>query len=271
MKVVLFCGGLGTRLEPLAEEVPKPLVPLGSIPILRHVMEYYAFHGHTEFILCLGHKGEAIARYFLDRADRLSAEVSSECGARRISFPAGSARWQITFAETGHMASIGERLRSVRHLLAGESAFLANYADGLTDFPLPRLIDEFSRRKAVGMFLSVRPNVSFHFVRRAGDGRVLSVENVAQADAWINGGYFVFSTEIFDHIEAGDDLVEAPFARLIDRGRLFSIEHDGFWRCVDTLKDLQALEELLKSGRAPWLPWQPPFLAYPGSPALADV
>lgn len=271
MKVVLFCGGLGTRLGPLAEEVPKPLLPLGSIPILRHVMEYYAFHGHTDFILCLGHKGEAIARYFLDRADRLAAEVSSERGARRISFPAGPVRWQITFAETGHRTSIGERLRAVRHLLAGESAFLANYADGVTDFPLPRLIEEFRRRRAVGVFLSVRPNVSFHFVRRAADGSVLAVDNVVEADAWINGGYFVFSTEIFDYIEPGDDLVEAPFTRLIRRGKLFSVEHDGFWRCVDTLKDLQALEELQKSGKAPWLLRQRPVPATQDSVARADV
>jgi glucose-1-phosphate cytidylyltransferase len=271
VKVVLFCGGLGTRLGPLAEEVPKPLVLLGSIPILRHVMEYYAFHGHTDFILCLGHKGEAIARYFLDRADQRSVEISRERGSRRIGFPAGSARWQITFAETGDRASIGERLRSVRHLLAGETVFLANYADGLTDFPLPRLIEEFNGRKAVGIFLAVRPNVSFHFVRHAADGRVLSIDNVLQADAWINGGYFVFSTEIFDYIDAGEDLVEAPFRRLIDRGRLFSVEHDGFWRCVDTLKDLQALEELQRCGRAPWLLSRPPALTLPDSPALADA
>lgn len=271
MKVVLFCGGLGTRLGPLAEELPKPLVPLGSFPILRHVMEYYAFHGHTDFILCLGHRGDAIARYFLDRADGLSTQDSIGRGSLRISFPAGSARWQITFAETGDRASIGERLRSVRHLLAGERVFLANYADGLTDFPLPRLIEAFDRRKAVGMFLSVRPNVSFHFVRRAADGSVLAVDNVIQADAWINGGYFAFSAEIFDYIEPGDDLVEAPFTRLIDRRKLFSVEHDGFWRCVDTLKDLQALEELHKSGKAPWLLSQQPVPTSQDSPALADV
>jgi glucose-1-phosphate cytidylyltransferase len=137
--------------------------------------------------------------------------------------------------------------------LKEEEVFLANYADGLSDFPLPGLIDELKRRRAVGIFLSVRPNASFHFVRRAADGRVVSVDDVLKADAWINGGFFVFTKEIIDYIRPGEELVEQPFGRLIEEGRLFTIEYGGFWHCVDTFKDLQALENLLSSGQAPWM------------------
>ena len=256
MKVVLFCGGLGTRLGTMTEDIPKPLVPLGSVPILCHVMEYYAHHGHRDFILCLGHKGDAIARYFLDKVDRLAGAVVVQDGCPRVNFRANTGTWRITFADTGPTANIGQRLKAVRHLLGGDKTFLANYADGVSDFPLPRLVRELGKREAVGGFLSVRPNASFHFVRQGRDGQVLSLDNVIQANAWINGGYFVFTDEIFDYIEPGDDLVEAPFARLIDRGKLFTIEHESFWRCLDTYKDLQALEDLLRSGKAPWMLWQ---------------
>jgi glucose-1-phosphate cytidylyltransferase len=120
---------------------------------------------------------------------------------------------------------------------------------------LPGIIDEFKTRNAVGIFLSVRPNTSFHFVRRDADGRVLSVDDVVQANAWINGRFFVFTKEIFDYVRPGVELVEQPFARLIDEGRLFTIEYRGFWRCVGTFKDLQALETLLSSGHGPWMVW----------------
>jgi glucose-1-phosphate cytidylyltransferase len=147
-------------------------------------------------------------------------------------------------------------LKAVEPFVKEESIFLANYADGLSDFPLPILIEEFKARKAVGMFLSVRPHASFHFVRRDADGRVLSVDDMVKANARINGGYFVFSNEIFNYIRPGEELVEEPFQRLIDDGKLFTLEYNGFWRCIDTFKDLQAVESLLSGGNAPWMVWQ---------------
>jgi glucose-1-phosphate cytidylyltransferase len=120
---------------------------------------------------------------------------------------------------------------------------------------LPTLIDEFRRTACVGTFLSVRPNYSFHFVSRAPDGTVLGVDNVIAANAWINGGYFVFRREIFDYMRAGEELVEQPFQRLIERRKLMAHDYDGFWRCVDTFKDLQSLEQLYSQGKAPWEVW----------------
>ena len=245
MKVVLFCGGLGIRLRDSSEDIPKPLVPLGGRPILWHLMKYYAHYGHKDFTVCLGYKGDLIRRYFDDGGD-------SSCDDHALD---GSGPWRITFVDTGLSSNIGQRLGAVRPFLNGETIFLANYADGLTDFPLPRLIETFKARQAVGMFLSVRPNASWHFVRHAPDGRVLSVDDAVKADAWINGGYFVFSSEIFSYLRPGEDLVEQPFQRLIDEGKLFACDYQGFWRCIDTHKDLQTLEGLLNGGGGPWKVW----------------
>jgi glucose-1-phosphate cytidylyltransferase len=245
MKVVLFCGGLGIRLRDYSEDIPKPLVPLGGRPILWHLMRYYAHYGHKDFTVCLGYKGDLIRRYFDDGTDSSADDDALD----------GSGSWRITFVDTGLSSSIGQRLGAVQPFLDGETIFLANYADGLTDFPLPRLIEAFKARQAVGMFLSVRPNVSWHFVRHAPDGRVLSVDDAVTAGAWINGGYFVFSSEIFSYLRPGEDLVEQPFQRLIDEGKLFACDYQGFWRCIDTYKDLQTLEGLLNGGAGPWKVW----------------
>jgi len=257
MRVVLFCGGFGARLQEYSDVVPKPLVPLGYRPILWHVMKYYANYGHTDFTLCLGYKGDAIKRYFLDYDECLSNDFVLNGGDRRIDLLHKDIEgWRIAFVDTGLSSTIGQRLAAVERFVGDDSIFLANYCDGLTDFPLPRLIEEFKARQAVGMFLSVRPNYSSHFVRCAADGRVLAVDDVVKANARINGGYFIFSRDIFRYIEPGEELVEQPFQRLIKRGKLFACEHDGFWRCVDTFKDLQALEALLAQGRAPWEVWR---------------
>ncbi|MCC7047793.1 MAG: glucose-1-phosphate cytidylyltransferase [Alphaproteobacteria bacterium] len=256
MKVVLFCGGQGTRLRDFSETIPKPLAPLGYRPILWHVMKYYAHFGHDDFVLCLGYKGDAIKRYFLEYDECLSNDFVLSKGAKRIDLLRKDIEnWRITFVDTGLNSNIGMRLKAVEPFVREETIFLANYSDGMTDFPLPELIAEFKSRKAVGMFLSVRPHYSAHFVRRASDGRVISVDDVVKADAWINGGCFVFSNEIFDYIRPGEELVEKPFERLIEKGKLFARNYEGFWRAVDTFKDLQALETLLAQGKAPWQVW----------------
>ncbi|HEY0523791.1 MAG TPA: glucose-1-phosphate cytidylyltransferase [Stellaceae bacterium] len=257
MKVVLFCGGLGMRLRDYSEKVPKPLVPLGYRPILWHVMKYYAHYGHNDFILCLGYKGDAIKEYFLNYDECLSNDFVLSQGARRIDLLRKDIEdWRITFVDTGISSNIGERLKAVEPFLKGETEFLANYSDGLTDFHLPTLIEEHRRRKAVGTFLTVRPNYSFHFVSRAPDGTVVGVDDVISANAWINGGYFVFNTQIFNYMEPGDELVEQPFQRLIQERKLTAHDYEGFWRCVDTFKDLMALEGLYAQGKAPWEVWR---------------
>ena len=253
MKVALFCGGLGTRLRDFSEEIPKPLVPLGSFPIMRHVMNYYAHYGHRDFVLCLGYKGDMIKKHFLDSPQCVSRHDVMECGTPCVTIAAEGGDWRVALVDTGLSSNIGQRLSAVQRFLKDEVVFLANYSDGLTDLPLPAMIEEFKRRKAIGMFVSVRPNASFHFVRSGANGQVLGVEDVTKANVRINGGYFVFSNEVFNYIRPGEELVEEPFERLIAAGKLFAFQYDGFWRCIDTFKDLQAVENLVATGRAPWI------------------
>jgi glucose-1-phosphate cytidylyltransferase len=256
MKVVLFCGGRGIRVPEEVEILPKPMVRIGYRPILWHVMRYYAHYGHRDFILCLGYRADAIKDYFLSYSEAASNDFVLSDGGRNIELLGSDiADWRITFADTGLDTTIGERLRRVRHLLDGEDMFLANYGDTLTDAPLDRLIDDFRSRDAVAGLLSVRPSYSysFHVVELDGQGRVRGLPAVEHADIRINGGYFVLRREIFDVIEPGDELVEQPFARLIATDRLHASRHEGFWAPLDTLRDLEHLQELAVAGTPPWL------------------
>lgn len=260
MKVVLFCGGMGLRMREASESLPKPMVPLGSRPLIWHVMKYYAHYGHTDFILCLGHKGRAFKEYFLNYDEYVSNDFMISDGGRKIDlFRRDMDHWTITFVETGIDTGIGERLAAVRPLLDGEDVFLANYSDGLTDCPLPDILRRLrSRPEAVGALMTARPSTSYHFVDADEDGVVTGVRDVAQAGLMVNAGYFAFRSAIFRHIRPGEELVEEPFARLIARRALVAHAHAGFWRGCDTFKDLQTLETLMARGRAPWEVWRAP-------------
>jgi glucose-1-phosphate cytidylyltransferase len=255
MRVVLFCGGLGMRLREYSDAVPKPLVPVGGRPLLWWTMKYYAYFGHKDFILCLGYKGEAIKDFFLNYNECRSNDFVLSRG-RPLPLRKDMDDWRITFVDTGVNANIGERLLAVKPHLVGEETFLANYADGLSDAPLPELVSDFAAGKHVAFFLSVQPNMSFHFVDCAPDGSVTAIEDVLGANAWINGGYFILRREIFDYIHPGEELVVEPFRRLIAERRLHTRRYEGFWRCVDTFKDLQALEVMHARGETPWEFWR---------------
>jgi glucose-1-phosphate cytidylyltransferase len=255
MKVVLFCGGLGMRLREYSENTPKPLVHIGSRPVLWQVMKYYAHYGHKDFILCLGWKGEAIKEYFLNYSECSSNDFVMEAGNVNL-LHSDIHDWKITFVDTGVHANIGQRLMAVRPHLKGEESFLANYTDGLTDFPLPNLIRYFHDRQATASFLAVRPQQSWHSVQFGDDGAVTDVQLIGESDTWMNGGFFVLSQRIFDYIEEGDDLVLDPFQRLIAEGELYGMKYDGFWSCMDTYKDKQRFEDLVARGQTPWEVWK---------------
>lgn len=257
MKVVLFCGGLGMRLREYPDNVPKPMVPVGYRPILWHLMKYYAFWGHTDFILCLGYRGDSIKSFFLNYEECHSNDfILSEGGRKKTPLSSDIQDWRITFVDTGLGSSIGERLVAVRPHLQGEEVFLANYADGLTDLALPRQIAHFEEHGAIASFLSVKPNLSYHHVATDADGHVTGFVEMADSGLRVNGGFFVFRQEIFDHIREGEDLVAQPFERLIGRGELLAYPYDGFWLPMDTAKDRDRIERLVAEGRAPWELWK---------------
>ena len=252
MKVVLFCGGLGMRLRDYAENVPKPMVSLGYRPILWHLMKYYAHFGHKDFILCLGYRGDLIKEYFLNYEECVSNDfVLSQGGRKRELLNSDIADWRITFVETGLNSNIGERLMAVRPHLEGEKVFLANYSDGLTDLPLPEQIEDLRHRDKVASFLCVKPNLSYHFAETQ-NGVVKSFRDIAQSGLRVNGGFFVFKSEIFDYMREGEELVHEPFSRLIAANQLLAYKYEGFWRAMDTLRDRQVLEDMIEKGNTPW-------------------
>jgi glucose-1-phosphate cytidylyltransferase len=258
MKVVLFCGGFGTRLREHSETIPKPLVCVGDHPILWHIMKYYAHFGHKEFILCLGYRGELIKQYFLNYDERLSNDFVLSGGGRDIQlFKRDIDDWRITFAETGLHSNIAERLKAVEHYLDGDKMFLANYADGLSDLDLNTYIENFKRQSAVASFVAVRPDAyTFHMVSFGENDCVADIRDMKSSDLWINGGYFVLRREIFDFIQPGDELVAETFRRLADKQALVGQRHHGFWQCMDTLKDKRMFDDMADRGATPWTVWQ---------------
>ena len=254
LKVVVFCGGLGVRMGEETQRIPKPMITVGGRPILWHIMKWYSSWGHDDFVLCLGYKAEVIKEYFLTYNEALANDFVLSNGGKEVELLASDiSNWRITFAYTGTQSNIGERLLAVRPHLGDDEFFLATYGDGLTDAPLDRMVKILESSGKTGMFMSVKTPGEYHVVRADGDGLVLSVERLADADVWINGGYFIFRREIFDAIEPGEDLVHEPFARLIERGDLLAYKYEGFWEAMDTIKDKQRLDALLESGRVPWV------------------
>ena len=254
MKVVLFCGGAGMRLRGYADDIPKPMVQIGSRPILWHLMKYYAHFGHKDFILCLGYKGNVIKDYFLHYDESVSNDFVWSQGGKKVHFLNRDIDdWTITFVETGANATIGERLKAVEAHLEGEEIFLANYGDGLSDLPLPSMLDTFQRSRALASMLLVQPTASFDIVKSS-DGVVTGVAELTRSDIWINGGFFALRNDIFDYIHPGDELVHEPFGRLIEKQALMGYKYTGFWQCMDTFKDKQRLEDLNLRG-APWKVW----------------
>jgi glucose-1-phosphate cytidylyltransferase len=258
MKVVLFCGGLGLRIRD-ADDVPKPMVQIGYRPILWHVMKYYAHYGHKDFILCLGHRAEAVKSYFLNYSECASNDFVLSGGGKKLElFNSDIQDWRITFADTGINSNIGQRLKAVEKYLEDEEEFLANYSDGLTDLPLPRQIEHFRKEGKIASFLCVRPNLSYHLVSlQEGNGSLVSgIHAISDGTMRINGGFFIFKKNIFSYMREGEELVNGPFHRLVGEKQLIGYPYDGFWASMDTFKDKQQLESLWGSGAAPWEVWK---------------
>jgi glucose-1-phosphate cytidylyltransferase len=254
MKVVLFCGGLGTRIRENFESVPKPMIPIGNGPVLLHLMKYYMQYGHRDFVLCLGYKANVIKDFFLNyRPQTFGDCVISDSGKQVDMLDDTNEDWRVALIDTGVWRSIGERLWAVRHMVEDEEMFLANYSDGLSDVDLSSMIEQFRRSNKLACFLAVRPHVSVHFADIGINGEVRSIRSVKDRNLWINGGFFILRPEIFDYMREGEELVEEPFRRLIADDKIMAIKHDGFWRGMDTLKDRQALEDLVENGKMPWL------------------
>src|SRR5256885_6710407 len=251
MKVVLFCGGLGTRLREYTGEIPKPMVKIGYRPILWHLMKYYAHFGHKEFILCLGYKADVVKQFFLNYEEWVSNDFTMTKGGREMRLENSDIEdWKITFVDTGLGSNIGQRLVAVKRYVEDEEMFLANYSDGLTDLDLPTMVATFRDSGKVASFLASRPSQSFHLVDLEGDGEVRSIRPVRESNVIINAGFFCLRREVFDYIRPRGELVNAPVHPPIAERKLLGYPDDKFWG-LDTFQEQHEVTHLDNSGEAP--------------------
>jgi glucose-1-phosphate cytidylyltransferase len=257
MKVVLFCGGLGLRLRDYSDKIPKPMALIGYRPILWHLMKYYAYYGHKDFIICLGYKADYIKNYFVKYDETISNNFIYRNGGARLELLNSDIHdWTITFVDTGICSNIGTRLKAVQPYLEGEKVFLANYSDGLTNLYLPDMIDHFNSRSAVASFMAYYSTKSYHVVRLGRNDDVESISHIGNSGLWINAGFFILRDEIFNYLEKGEELVDQPFQRLIRGNKLLAYRFTDFWTSMDTFKDQQMLDDLFAAGNPPWMVWE---------------
>jgi glucose-1-phosphate cytidylyltransferase len=256
MKVVIFCGGKGLRLRDFSENIPKPMVPVGTMPIIWHTMKYFAHHGHKEFILALGHKAEFIKNFFLNYSEAMSNDFVLTNGGKTVRLLSSDIDdWTITFVDTGIESNIGERLVKVRDHVASDEYFMCSYADCLTDAPLDDMIDTFKRSKKTMSFVAVKPSSSFHALQYDPAGEMIGIKPADQLGLYINGGYWIMRREVFDFIRSGEEIVEEPMRRLIAAKQLAPYRYEGFWACMDTFKEKMMLDDMVSSGKAKWQIW----------------
>lgn len=255
-KVVILCGGMGTRLREETEFKPKPMVQIGGRPILWHIMKIYSHYGFRDFVLCLGHKGEVIKDYFL-RHNLMSHDFTISLSNKKETIHNSVAleKWSITFADTGPDTNTGGRVKAIRHYVDGEHFFLT-YGDGLADVDIRKLLQYHLARKGLVTLTSVQPASKYGIVEFNAHGRVTSFKEKPKLDGWINGGFFVCHRDVFDWIGDNDVFEQAPLLGLARSGSLVSYPHHGRWECMDTFKDVQHLNHLWDSGDAFWKVWE---------------
>jgi glucose-1-phosphate cytidylyltransferase len=260
MKVVILCGGQGTRLREETEVRPKPMVEIGARPILWHIMKLYAHHGLTDFVLCLGYKGYIIKDFFLNYEARMT-DLTVRLGSRpQVEFHNGHPEegWSVTLAETGESALTGARLRRVRRYTKGE-AFCLTYGDGLGDVDISALLRFHRSHGKLATVTGVRPPSRFGELQLDGSQVTGFAEKPQVTEGFINGGFFVFEPEFVDrYLEDRDDLTleKEPLQRLTADGELMVWPHEGFWQPMDTYRELKMLQELWETGAAPWKVWE---------------
>jgi glucose-1-phosphate cytidylyltransferase len=261
MKVVILCGGYGTRIRDVAEDIPKPMILVGQYPILWHIMKHYAQAGHTEFILCLGYKGNAIKEFFLNY-EALTRDFTINLGEanRGLRFHTGhgEVNWQVTLADTGKDAMTGARIRKIRDYIYPDKDFLLTYGDGVSDVNIEELIRFHHQQECVVTVTGVRPPGRFGEIVVDANGKASEFNEKPQVTGGrISGGYFVCRREIFDYLVDREDLVfeQGPMRQLVNDQQMAVFEHDGFWQCMDTYRDWQYLNGLYEKGAAPWVNW----------------
>ena len=258
MKVVILCGGKGTRLKEETEFRPKPMVTIGGKPVLWHIMKIYAHYGYKEFILCLGYKGNMIKEYFLNY-EAMNNDFSVRLGNHnQIEFHSNHQEvdWKVTLVDTGENTQTGSRIKKVAGYLDTED-FMVTYGDGVGNIDIPKLISLHQSAGRVGTITGVRPSSRFGELV-TNDHKVIKFHEKPQVSTGlINGGFFVFKKEFLKYLPENDNmpLEEEPLEKLTAAGELSIYRHDGFWQCVDTYRELGLLNSLWQTTSPPWKVW----------------
>lgn len=260
MKVVILCGGMGTRIRDVADNIPKPMICIGGYPILWHIMKYYSLFGHSEFILCLGYQGKVIKEFFLNYEINTS-DFSIKLGDKTsIIFhnKIDEKDWKITFAETGEKSMTGARLKKIAKYIEEDEMFMLTYGDGLSDLNINKLISFHLTHGRILTLTGVRPASRFGEIKCTDEGIISEFNEKPQsAEGRINGGFFVCARQIFEFLDDGDDLVfeKEPMMKLVRKKQLMQFNHDGFWQPMDTYREYLLLNSLYEKNKAPWKKW----------------
>lgn len=260
MKTVILCGGQGTRIRDVADNIPKPMITVGSYPILWHIMKYYSSFSYKDFVLCLGYKSHIIKDFFLNY-EAMTRDFTIRLGSNRsIAYHNNHDEhdWKITFAETGLDAMTGARVRKVRKYLEGEKNFMLTYGDGVGTVDIEALVKFHESHGKIMTVTGVRPPGRFGELMSDKSGMVTEFNEKPQASGGrISGGFFVCRYDLFKYLDDSDELIfeREPMRKLVSEGQLMVYEHDGFWQPMDTYRDYSYLNGLYENGEAPWVKW----------------
>jgi glucose-1-phosphate cytidylyltransferase len=256
MKVIILAGGLGTRLSEETNLKPKPMVEIGTKPILWHIMNIYAKFGFKEFMIALGYKGEYIKEYFLNFYN-FNNNISIDMATGETTIHNGACTdWKVHLIDTGLHSQTGGRLKRLKDWLTEDETFMFTYGDGVADINLGKLLKFHQSHGKLATVTTVRSPARFGRINFSGDQIVRFFEKPQAAEGWINGGYFVLNKEVIDYIDGDSTIWERePIEKLANDGQLMGYRHDGFWSCMDTLKEKHYLEDFWNSGNAPWKVW----------------
>lgn len=259
-KVVILCGGKGTRIREETEFKPKPMVEIGNKPILWHIMKIYSFYGFNDFILCLGYKGEMIKEYFLNY-EMMNSDFTIEIGRNskniQIHNPHRKDQWRVTLADTGHDTMTGARIKKIEPYIDTEN-FMMTYGDGVGNINLNRLLEFHLAHKKIATVTGVRPPSRFGELVIQGNRVTEFSEKPQIREGYINGGFFVLNQKVFDYLSVDENCIfeREPLERLANNGELMVFSHDDYWHCMDTLRDMDVLEKEWQSGNPPWKIWE---------------
>lgn len=249
-QTVILCGGKGTRIRELSEELPKALVPVGDRPILWHIMHSYARQGFTDFVLCTGYKAQLLVDYFTDQNGAEIIQQDEE--ATQLKLPLEGIPVQVTLVDTGETTQTGGRILRAKPYIKGDN-FFVTYGDGLSNIDLKALQHYFEEKQCTAVLTAVRPELQFGILRLDGFEMVREFHEKPRLDDWINGGFFVFNNSLFDLLTGDDCILERqPLEELAHSGELAAYKHKGYWQCMDTFKDYIQLNELWETGKTPW-------------------